>query len=456
MRVSSVAALCSVVVFASCSPPASTADSGAESGYPYNYRRPEVPPGGLLMESERFTVQPGDDVLMCTFTPVVLDRPFETRQLHSYQMRGGHHAVLYYTENVRRGDLVGRTHPCTDEDMTDLRLIGGGDESMELQLRLPEGIGFRIPADAQIVIQSHYINVDSVPRDVRDAVVAVPAPPGSLREFADAFAINDGDFAIPPRSMYGRVIEWDITREMNLALLLGHTHEYGTRFQVELIRAGASTAGMLYNESGPELGRTLRSNPPVRYFEGANALALRPGDRLRVRCEWNNTTSHVLRFPEEMCVAFMYYYPGAGFLSGGRVVETIGGGGDAGVMGMGNAGCSSPRAPGEPCVRTCNTGNEVGVGRYCTRGGNECSRNRSAILCTADFAADAPAGWCTKPCSSDEGCGSGAVCTGDSRGRGCTPVECIGPAPDAGAGADASAESGATPDASMIDAAMDL
>ena len=31
-------------------------------------------------------------------------------------------------------------------------------------------------------------------------------------------------------------------------------------------------------------------------------------------CHWNNLTGHDLTWPEEMCVAFMYYSPGQGFL----------------------------------------------------------------------------------------------------------------------------------------------
>ena len=37
-----------------------------------------------------------------------------------------------------------------------------------------------------------------------------------------------------------------------------------------------------------------------------HALRVEPGDTLRMRCRWRNTSEEVLGWPEEMCVALMY------------------------------------------------------------------------------------------------------------------------------------------------------
>jgi len=83
------------------------------------------------------------------------------------------------------------------------------------------------------------------------------------------------------------------------------------------------------------------------------------------------------------------------------------------------------------------------VGRYCTPGGNQCSR-QPAFVCTADVDPTSP-GFCTKPCTDATTCGSGSACTGDSRGMGCVPIECAG-SPDAGS--DAATDAVAPVDAS--------
>ena len=36
---------------------------------------------------------------------------------------------------------------------------------------------------------------------------------------------------------------------------------------------------------------------------------LHTGDKLKLSCTWKNDADHVLKFPHEMCVSVMYYYP---------------------------------------------------------------------------------------------------------------------------------------------------
>ncbi|MEI8259169.1 MAG: hypothetical protein WCJ30_26165, partial [Deltaproteobacteria bacterium] len=294
---------------------------------------------------------------------------------------------------------------------------------------LPTGVAIQIPAGRQIVVQSHYVNVDPVIRTVRDALLIVRASPASIQNIADSFNMFDPDLSIPPHAMYRRVLDCPITSDMTFATALGHTHHWGTRAMIEFTQGGATRT--IYDEVG---GDRLQFSPPVHFYSGADALTAHAGDHLRLTCEWNNTTTDTLTVPAEMCAALLYYYPGAGAVVCQNVVDTwssvaLDGGTDGGST-NGNAGCSTPWTTDQPCVRTCNTGNERGVGRYCTRGGNQCSRLQ-AFVCTADVDPTSP-GFCTKPCTDVTTCGSGSACTGDARGMGCVPVECAGSTTDAG------------------------
>lgn len=427
------------IAAASCSN-SNHADAGRDA---WVYQRPAVPDGAILLETPEYTVRAGDEILYCTYTATTLTEPFDTRELHSYQGPGGHHAILFYTSTY---ETPGAPHPCTDEEMTSLRLVGGGAESNEQGLRLPEGLAIKIPAGSQLVIQSHYLNVSTEDIRVRDALVAQRADPASIQHYADGFAISDGDMLIPPHASYGQTLECTIDADMNVVNMIGHTHQWATHLAVQRIAAGSQTVETIYDEVA---GMRLQFNPPQRTFPLDAPLALHAGDRMRLVCEWNNTTDTPLGFPQEMCALFSYYYPGRGFISCGSVIETRGGGVDSGVMSTnGNAGCSTAWTPDQPCVRDCNTGNELGVGRHCTAGGLQCNGNHGAIICTADIDPSAP-GFCTKPCSTNATCGSGAVCTGDSRGMGCTPAECV--APD-----DAGTDAATSTDAAPMDAASSM
>ena len=246
----------------------------------------------------------------------------------------------------------------------------------------------------------------------------------SIEHIVDAYNMFDADLAIPPRADYGRTLECTAEQEMHLVSMLGHTHGYGTRVRIELLPPAGSPgdAQMVYDEEG---GDRLQFNPPVYTFSNAGGVVVPAGGRIRLTCDWMNTTADTLRVPQEMCASLMYYYPSVGSIVCDAEVTTRGEMVDPTMpMGNGNEGCETPPAAGDPCVRPCNTGNEQGVGEYCTAGGNECARNRGAFVCTADVD-DSGLGFCTKPCTSDESCGSGSVCTGDDRGMGCVPVECV-------------------------------
>ncbi|MGE5180738.1 MAG: hypothetical protein ACM31C_01685 [Acidobacteriota bacterium] len=89
-----------------------------------------------------------------------------------------------------------------------------------------------------------------------------------------------------------------------------------------------------------------------------------------------------------------------------------------------SAGCMGGSACGQPCY----VGNNLGVGKYCTKAGGECSSNPSPFLfCTIDYDSTATP-FCTGSCGSDADCGSDAYCdsNGGSGPKGCVTAACGG------------------------------
>lgn len=87
--------------------------------------------------------------------------------------------------------------------------------------------------------------------------------------------------------------------------------------------------------------------------------------------------------------------------------------------------------PSDVCLEGL-CGNELGVGRPCTRGGGQCDVFNlfagEAGVCIPDFADNTNVHCCSKPCSVDDDCGSGAVCFPDpiTQRLGCVPRGCEG------------------------------
>jgi hypothetical protein len=89
-----------------------------------------------------------------------------------------------------------------------------------------------------------------------------------------------------------------------------------------------------------------------------------------------------------------------------------------------------PRDPNANCVAPGTPGNERDVGGYCEPGRNDCESEAGERFCTADFRDITPIDddkwFCSTLCTTDDECGTGAVCALAPGGsRGCAPFQCV-------------------------------
>ncbi len=120
--------------------------------------------------------------------------------------------------------------------------------------------------------------------------------------------------------------------------------------------------------------------------------------------------------------------------SGGGTAASGGGSASSGGGSAASGGGTSGAGGGMACVPTevgactpneCATGNEINVGAYCTKGGNQC-RQYSNLSCAIDLSSDG-ANFCIKLlCSANSDCGAKACCVGDGSSiiKACIPIEC--------------------------------
>lgn len=353
----------------------------------------------LRLYSPPLTIEPQADVQLCSILNEPLAEDLYLTGATGMQFPGGHHIAIYTAAAAMEPGVV----PCDDIDMSALRFVVGAGGVGGLDTTLPEGIALRVPKGQQLIIQSHYINTKLEPAVVMDGVDIDLTTPDAGNALADSFAMIDSEFEIPPFTFgYERVKTCEIVQEMDIVLLIGHTHDFGVLYRLEHETAAGEKTELYYATDGP----TLRDNPEVKVYE--QPLRLSQGDKLHMTCQWNNDTAHPVGWPEEMCVAFTYYTPGNGWLicdtedSSPRVL----GGGDG-------DGCKSPG----------DEGNELGVGTYCTIDGTECMGNGDANFCLTNFSSKN--NYCSIIlCTSDEQCGEGASCVEEGPGSACVLDEC--------------------------------
>lgn len=371
--------------------------SGADASKPASV---EVTDEALIFQLPEFEVQPGD-TFTCFYTDAVTPRDLNVSSAAGMQGPGGHHLTIYYYE--RDEVKPAEHHPCSDQEMLEWKQVAAaGDKDLETggegAVSLPPGYAMKVPGGKQLVVQAHYINTTGAPMRVSDKVVVKLVPDEKVKHLANMWALSDGQLEVPSRASATRQGTCKTAFDMNLLVVLGHMHEWGKTFRLDIIDDAGDTVEVLYEQKWDPV---FTSHPPLLRFGEDSPRLLPKGTRLRQTCSWDNTTDEPLTFPREMCISVLYYWPDNGF----TVCEPE----------------ENSQGPTESCIKPGDLGNSKGVGAHCTQGGGECKQYK--LACLADLGQKQE--FCTKLfCKTDADCGEEAVCHQDAAGSACVPKKC--------------------------------
>jgi hypothetical protein len=219
-----------------------------------------------------------------------------------------HHMVLFIVGEEEIGtDPQG---PCEAEMSAVWRMVyGWGPGSPGLSM--PEGVGLTLEPHEHFVMQIHYSNplalVDATDTSGVDLCTSGEPP---LHQ-ADVMAFGTLDFTIPPHQSMGVDCEYTIPEMLgtfHAIAGLPHMHALGTSIANTVEKGGSTSAAPI------DIGSVPNWDFDVQEWKTFNAT-LRPGDVVRTRCAWNNTTDVPVVQGEdsadEMCLDFVLYYPKA-------------------------------------------------------------------------------------------------------------------------------------------------
>lgn len=260
----------------------------------------------MSFETGEFEVPVGDS-FTCFYTDVYSPRELSVYAASGTQGTGGHHIIAYYAEEPR---AVGY-HTCDDQEMTNLHQIAGsaGAGSSETPLGLDDKLALKVPEGKQFVMQAHYINASDAPRTVSDSVKLLLMKPEDVRAYVNYFVTNDDTFEVPATANYSHTTYCTVNRDLDVVLTLGHMHEEGRQYTLEIVDGTNQLMDTLRDDAWEP---AFTSAPPISRYRADDPLHIPAGTKLRQTCEWDNTTDHTLIFPREMCLSFMYYFPGDG------------------------------------------------------------------------------------------------------------------------------------------------
>jgi hypothetical protein len=268
------------------------------------------------------------------------------------------------------------------------------------ELKLPEGVAMKLKKGQALFLGLHIYNATTGPLSGLSGLDILKVPASEVKHEADMLISGPLGFSLAAgKSTLNHTCS--IKQEQTAFAIFPHMHQLGRHLKTTVTMGGQDK---VIHDAAYDFEEQVQL--PI------TPITLRDGDSIKTECTFDNDTGKAVGFGEssdtEMCFSILFRYPSSGSRFCGNSSS-----GDGGML------------PGTPCAKPGDTGNDKGVGKFCSKGGGECAGEAS--LCLADFVSSAFGNFCTKLCSGDADCGTDAKCQGSGAMKGCIPVACAGP-----------------------------
>jgi hypothetical protein len=258
--------------------------------------------GSMVLKSEPFTVPPGGDITHCTPVRGTNAEAIFTHAFHSKQ--SGHHIFLYSVSHP----IEGGSFVCPQGGQWNWNIVLASQKPDDAY-EFPEGVGFKIEANQQFIIETHLINPTDQPMEATSEFDIDFADPGAVKVQAGAVFFGTTNIALSPRAKGHAEATCKVPTDLHIGRFFGHTHRRGTDFTVSKVTNGTPEA--------PFYTSTTWEDPPV-----LDSLDVKAGEFLKVGCDYNNESDKKLGYPDEMCVSGGMYWPANGTLPSSRSTPT--------------------------------------------------------------------------------------------------------------------------------------
>lgn len=251
-----------------------------------------------------WTVQPGTEMLKCVYKSLHNTEDVFVKQFDTTQLPGGHHIVGFLsTTTLADGVEVDCSSAQSMESWRPL-LTGLSKEGFTL----PSPYAIRIPANATLVFQSHYINTSTAPLQTHDEIkIHFTSKTPDLTE-VQTWSNTVLNFNVPAGEVKTFSVDCVAPQDMHVFTMFGHMHEWGKEIRVDL---GPTPSSMANIYDIQHWSSSLRDSPPHQVWAFDAPLEVHTGDHVRLACTWDNTQgADALAFPKEMCASVFWFYPG--------------------------------------------------------------------------------------------------------------------------------------------------
>ena len=267
--------------------------------------------GGFTIAIPPAELAPGQETHPCWVIP--LERTGPSRIVGGAVLRttpGMHHGNI--TTRPRTGEGVRACPAGSGNEGTDI--VNGGmvlfasstQISGEEWYRFPDGHGYRVNDDYEIIARMHYVNPSDAPVTVAPTYEWFTIDEAKLVNELGPFVWMYLDFEIQPRAALTVTAECYLPNNhpTNIVTALPHMHQLGRGLHASYL--GGPFDGLRFLDStgyDPEEGVLVQYDPPVN---------LTDAEGISFSCSWQNTFDKVIVEgvgDNEMCMVFGYAWP---------------------------------------------------------------------------------------------------------------------------------------------------
>jgi hypothetical protein len=274
----------------------------------------EPPARGFQMKINQFSVAPVFERELFLYQNVGNTTEVFANRLETSMRMGSHHFVLYsFPPSTPAAAL-----PSPDR-IRDIRLPNGsldllamlpmayheffgGAMTAEADWRFPPGVALRLPANARLDLNSHYVNRTQAQTFGEVYVNIHTVPQSEVQHEAHSLNLSNNNITLPPNTRTTLTRTFTMPEQVEVVVLTSHMHEHGEKFLIRIV--GGPRSGEVVYET------TSWSHPEVKMF--TPSIVLNKGESLRSEVTYNNQTNQTIRFglssQDEMGIIFGYFY----------------------------------------------------------------------------------------------------------------------------------------------------
>jgi hypothetical protein len=287
-------------------------DTTAIVGQPFT---PLAPPAqGYQLKAGPFEVQPNFERELFVYRPVGNTSEVFVNRIETKMRRGSHHLqLLSFITGTPKSiippvDVVRDIrNPDGSMNEANTRAMGyhiffGGSMTQYGTYTFPQGVALRLPPNAAIDFNSHYVNKTSSSVTGEAYANLYTVDKSQVQHEALPIVMSNQNLSLPPKQTTTLTKTFTASKTMTVFLLTSHTHKLGKEFLIK-ISGGARDGEVIY--------RSLDwQHPLIKVFD--TPIVLKPGEGLTSVVTYDNDTDNPVNFgltsEDEMNFIFGYYY----------------------------------------------------------------------------------------------------------------------------------------------------